>query len=565
MKDKFTKNLDIDDIVSADFLEDIDEITADISSINTIHDKYQFESNFNFDFKSQNDIDKKIYDIDIYFFIPKSVGINKDTYKVDQFYSDLTNYLRIRTPDIFKWNKFKSDDFFLKWSDKYFSVHLSTQKRQKLESAVIQEVKLFGCFINTQLKELQTIFVKILKKNKDTKFIHPIALKALLSRIENIEKIINVYRQTYLLPIRKKMLLMDPEVKRVFLLTDEYISNQIEIVFIRLDEIIKKNKLHAQRLIEQMEQILTLEVSYRKKVNFINIDYEKNEEILENYYYRLGLLKKYVSEVLFLKTEHSKKENTYKNIVAGIAAGIAATFATVAETQRLQFAIGSGRTTFGISFVSLVFLGVVIYIFKDRIKEIIREYFSKKLKRFLPDFEIKIFYNYFNEEGELKKDLIGRSKEFVRFIKKDAIPPEINYIRDLEKQKEFEPERNEEILHYSKKIIFNSNSDDENLSKVQFIKNITRFAINEFLSKLDDPNKTVHYFNSEKGILSINAPKVYHLNVIFHYSTSHQKNKKSKTSKYEFERIRILLDKKGIIRIETILPRGELNYSEENR
>ena len=559
MKDKFIKNLDIDDITSADFLEDIDGSTVDISSLNTIHDKYQFESNFNFDFKSQNHVDRKIYDIDIYFFIPKTFGINKDTYKTDQFYSDLTNYLRIRTPDIFKWNKLKSDEFVLNWSDEYFRVHLSTQKRQNLETTVIQEVKLFGCFINTQLKELQHFFFKTLNKNSDS--LDELIIKSLLSRIDNIETILNVYRKKYLLPIRKKMILIDPEVKRAFLLTDEFISYRLEIVFIKLIEIIKRNKTSNQKMAEQIEKILTSEISYRNEVNFINIDYKRDEEILENYYYRLDLLKKYVSQVLFLETKHSKKESTYKNIVAGFAAGIAATFATIAETQRIQMAVNSGKV--GMSFLSLVFLGVAIYIFKDRIKEIIREYFNKTLRRFLPDFEIKIFYNYFNEEGELKKDLIGRSKEFVRFIKKESIPPEINYIRELEKQKEFEPERNEEILHYSKKIIFSSNIDNENLLKVQFIKNITRFALNEFLSKLEDPNKVVNYFNSEKGISSINVPKVYHINVIFHYSTVHQKTKKSKTSKYEFERIRILLNKRGIIRIESILPRGELNYSEE--
>jgi hypothetical protein len=60
----------------------------------------------------------------------------------------------------------------------------------------------------------------------------------------------------------------------------------------------------------------------------------------------------------------------------------------------------------------------------------------------------------------------------------------------------------------------------------------------------------------------MDAPKVYHLNVIFRYAVSEQVQNQWQPARFEFERIRIILNKQGIVRIETTLPRGEMKYTE---
>ena len=42
-----------------------------------------------------------------------------------------------------------------------------------------------------------------------------------------------------------------------------------------------------------------------------------------------------------------------------------------------------------------------------------------------------------------------------------------------------------------------------------------------------------------------------------------EKEKEENEKKAEFERIRLIVNKKGIIRIEKVVPRGEMSYSEE--
>ena len=58
------------------------------------------------------------------------------------------------------------------------------------------------------------------------------------------------------------------------------------------------------------------------------------------------------------------------------------------------------------------------------------------------------------------------------------------------------------------------------------------------------------------------APKVYHLNLILRYAVWQKNETEWGPKKVEFERMRIVLNKEGIVRIESPLPRGELFYEE---
>src|SRR5690606_9896384 len=200
---------------------------------------------------------------------------------------------------------------------------------------------------------------------------------------------------------------------------------------------------------------------------------------------------------------------------------------------------------------------------KDRIKDLSKEYFNQRMKKFLPDYDINMFYSFFDSEGKKDKKQIGQSKEFVRYLSREMVPPEINYVRDIGHRSELDPVRNEVILHYSKKTELDLQIIREKFLKINYIRDISRFNISNFLSKLDDPQKGIRYFNQEKNeIDTMNAPKVYHINIIFRYRTSFENEDNSKTSKVSFERIRLILNKKGIQRIEDVVMRNSISYCE---
>ncbi|MEK7433149.1 MAG: hypothetical protein AABZ74_08465, partial [Cyanobacteriota bacterium] len=66
----------------------------------------------------------------------------------------------------------------------------------------------------------------------------------------------------------------------------------------------------------------------------------------------------------------------------------------------------------------------------------------------------------------------------------------------------------------------------------------------------------------KKGVIIREAPKVYHINAVIKYKIEHEKNDGTKSYNIEFERIRIIFNKRGIVRIENVLSRGEIKYKE---
>lgn len=540
-----------------DLIEDFDLSLTDIGSLNTVHDRYQFESKFDFDLTSEQTTQEKIYDVDLFFFIPKTMGINKDTYQSKDFYGDLTNYVRIRTPELSKKYSIKKDG---QWSlpllKRYFSIHLVTHKRQKLQGAVIQEVKLFGCFINTQLKNIHYNLLRSITKKPQSFLKKPRRIEVLTRRLEGLKAIFLAYREQYVQHIRNEEIFADDEVKRSLLLVDEYISYRLEAVLVRMCRLLEPHRDKLNDVLELMYLILSEETQYRIKVGIISLP-ESDENTQEYYYYRLSLLKKYVSDVLFLEINNIKKEKKYRNFVAAFGAAMAATAAGLSDVRMWQDA---GQVDVGLRLVTVILLGVAAYVFKDRIKDWTKEYFNEKLKHYLPDFEMKMHYTHFDTQVDVSRHYLGFSREYVRYLKKENLPHDVRYLRDLGHNVELEPERNEVMIHYAKQFHFQSDVFRNQLKHVRFLKEIVRFDLSKFLAKLDEPQKKLRYFDSETGVMSMRAPKVYHINLILKYAAT---EKGDKSRLVELERIRLILNKKGIVRVETVIPRGEMNYLEE--
>lgn len=548
---------DLDDVM--------DEGSTDIISSNIIHDKYQFESQFDFDLKRHGKESEKSYDIDIYFFIPRDMEINSDNYSRDHFYGDLTNYLRIQTPELFNWNKATEETWRLPFCDRYFAVHLLTRNRQKLSGVVVQEVKMFCTFIDEQLKRTRNLVARLLRRNamNNISNLSPAALREIDRRIRHILQMVQVYRNKYVKRVRSEDILCDQDVKRAFLLADEYLSYRQEIELVAVLQLLEKHAIQAPDHTRLIHATLTAELEYRTQNKIVHM--QNLETARETYYYRLGLLKKYILQVLYVQTKNIKKEKFYRNMIAACGAGLAATWAVLTDIPRMQLANSQSDHDVWLRFALVLLIGVTAYIFKDRIKELSKEYFNQKLKPYIPDFDILMFYHYFTKDNENKKDFLGSCKEFFRYLQRSMVAPEIVYIRDIGNRSDLDPMRDEIIINYSKKVCFPVRVDEESgdaLSKIQFIRDIIRFDISKFLAKLENPKKATSYFDTEKGIVVTDAPRVYHINVIFRYACQYQSNKKTDSLHVEFERIRLVLNKKGIVRIEEVLPRGCLGYSE---
>ena len=513
---------------------------AELRVRNSQHDRLQMESILTFDLKPIGDEeDYRRYEVDTYFYIPTSIGINNSSYPPSSFFRHFTSYFRIRTPKLSQWVSCEPSDFRMPALEDYLDSHMETFERKRLGPRVVQEIKLFGNLIHTEMKSLEK---RCKRKGGRSEY---------LKELVRIHKVIWAFRDVYATQLREQPLLLGHEIRRVLRLTDEYISYRLEVIDIRIMKAVPDWS-------EKIEGWLQRETAYREKTEMLSLHQaDETNRTFEAYTYRLGLLKKYLAEVLYLKTESAKKDHLYRNAVAAFGAGLAATFAGWAEHNRIQYLTGNDS---GIRLTVLIGIAVVAYVFKDRIKDLSKEYFNNRLKARLPDRRWALQYPFVHRDGSKGNIELGFAQEYVRYLK--AAPEEIQYLRTIEKKRDLDPKRRDEVLHLARRFDFSLRSQEEK-DDIRYLKNVVRIDFASFLAKLDNPSKTVHYYGGEDGNRVTSAPKVYHVNVLCRYRTVFGGEEAPMRVRTDYERLRVVLDKNGIVRIENVIRGGELAHVDE--
>lgn len=522
---------------------------AELRVANSIHDSLQMESTYIFDLQARDTKEQeRLYEADVYMFIPSSLGVDSSNYSSDAFFRHLTSYFRIRTPSSTEWERAKPRDFRLRSLERYLAVHLETFERRKLAPRAVQEVKIFGNFVHTRLKKLEKRARKLGRTGAEQRAER---VADTLRGLRHWVAILWAFRKRYVRELREKPLLIEHDVRRSLLLCDEYLSFRLELILIRVEEALPE-------LTSPLGEILSRETEYRKAHDILCLEESPSGgKVFEAYTYRLGLLKKYMAEALYLKQSGAKKDHLYRNGVAAFGAACAATFAGLAEHQRLQYLTGNDS---GVRLGVLIALAVVAYVFKDRIKDLTKEYFNNVIKALLPDRRWAVFYPFYDESGRKQKVDLGFVQEYVRFLK--SPPEEVRYLRTFEKRRDIDPRRNEMVLHFSRRFDFNlrpyGQSDD-----VRYLKNVLRIDFAEFLHKLDNPTKPVRYYSLEEGAKLASAPKVYHINIVIRYRTTFGGAEAPEARRTDYERLRLVLNKRGLVRLEKVIKGGRLAHLEQ--
>ena len=475
-----------------------------------IHDRNQFEIKLHYEFR--NKWRKTEYLVETYFFLPNSLGINKLTYRKKNFYDSVKNYIRFSTPE------YSLKDYFSEAESplaKIYKIVQDTLKSQeeKDDENFEYELKMFTAVFALSIKNGALEIINSDKiKNKDE----------ILNYVELVTKILGKYRELSDSLERHKNLF------EIFCFSDEYLSLIVERYFFEVvDSYRKKNSVTKDEVTKKILKSIKKEIEKRFKKGYASIAKEdsSNEKLL----FRFSALKKYFSSVLSLDANVEKEGTILEHILFSIAAGLAMFFATgVAFWGQMAY----GRLT-----MPFFVLLVVSYMFKDRIKEIMRVVLKRLVFRYLFDYKFKLNID------ENKK--VGVIKESFDFIKTKKLDKEIYELREIDKAPVFDNKfQKEKIILYRKKIKLNSRfmrKFDE--VRLYSLTDIFRFDVSRFLTKMDDRKKML-YVLTENGYKKIFGKRVYHVNLILRIF---------KEGKSELKRFRIVLTKKGIDRIEPVI------------
>jgi hypothetical protein len=489
------------------------------------HDQYQIE------FKREYELlpaAQARYKITTYLFIPQSLGIQESTYPKHEFYRDIQNYVRLKTPVL------PLPEFCSSPASPLLQIEQLLQDPHTLLDPVrAKRLSNTFKFLRAMLKSSLRYHLRSLKR-LCTAPLDPVERTAGVARqvnalIDQTHSIVGQYRS-----YRNR--LQPPQVTdhlhQAYHLTDESISLVVEESLVDLFRLVHKylSGDPQAELEMQINAAVERELAYRQAAGYGAImDASGNHEA---FLFRSSVLKKFTSSVLYLALVVKREGTVLEQILFAVAAGLSMVFATAVA---FYFQAQYGQLT--LPFFAALIIG---YMFKDRIKETGRLFFAQHLSNWLYDRRILVK----TLDGE---ETLGYLREKVTFLPEAAIPPAIMRQRNRNLITELDNEgQGEHVLCYTKEVVLRAHVFAQLYAggpPLRGITDIMRLDVRPYLRKMDDP--VARWFHLHAGKLQISqAAKVYYLNFVSAYTIGNGQ------AAGPIERTQVTLTRNGIQRVE---------------
>jgi hypothetical protein len=463
-------------------------------------DKYQFELKSEFFPSEENKTNT--FSQEFYIFIPNALQINPLNYSKKDFYQDLTNFIRYKTPvmsfqEILNPNNAESP--------------LNRIANSSDLNIVSFELKLLANIVRSSVRDE---VARLLKNSLS---------------FSSLSKEIEEFRRRFIgLKIQTASKIPKEKIGTLFYYIDEFINDTIIYHLTSTLVHLKEKKVKPD---SELVNLLIQEENHKEKELGLPIIPPDSEEQKEHVLYRTSLLRKYVLDALLLNTSKMRLQRRLQPFVGAISAGIAMLFFFVLFVWQGQ--------VFVINSLPFIFITVFLYILKDQIKE--------GLRNISYEFFHKWFFDWKTEIRSPKGDLVlGEMTESFSLLKDKDLPHEINSIRNRDFHAVLEEiRRSESVICYKKKLKMYPKGVSHDLRRSE-LNTIFRFNIEKFLKRADDPKHPYICFDPKKQeIIRLDLPKVYHVNIIFKNTTNYNQQT-------EWKNFRLVIDKDGIKRIESL-------------
>lgn len=491
-----------------------------------VHDDNQFEVKL--DYTIDATARRSRYVIETYLFVPRSLGIDADTYRHEHFYSDIQAYIRFKTPCVsLRALADEGNDASPLNRMLQRMPDIGDDEVVDVDGPLGHEVRLLGCVVRVCVRDqVQALCERIeaLDGRAHTRAVLVGDVESLAVRLaDDVSAVLERYRgfrSDFVHPRRAAW------IQDLYGFADEFLSLSIERHFTRLVAAIdadpRVRDACARGRARIVERVLA-EQAHRRSAAYASV--LDHRQVNARYIHRNGALKKFMSSVLFLDMDKQSSGRRIANVGAGIAAAVAMLFSTVA-------AIWS-QNRYGINSYPFVLALVISYVFKDRIKEWLRTYFNAQFSRWFWDFSVTI-------RDPENDGVVGRCRELFTFVDHDDIPRAIYDWRHADASTVLEPQcKPETVLKHVKEITLRGRKIAKTHGRLLDVKDIVRFNVSNLLARMDDPMQLVEQFDAEGDqVRRIHCPKSYHLNVVM--------TLRAASGERSYQRFRVILDKSGI-------------------
>ncbi len=472
------------------------------------HDRHHFELKLGYTLNPELSVNK--YNIELYLFSPKSLGMNHLTYSKEEFFGDIQGYIRFKTPAF-------TFDELLNGADQRSPLILierlldTAPDRKRL----IAELKLFACTMRVALRNSVTQMRRRIRKGDTENLREDLAVTC-----SSLNKCLSRFRG---LATRFENPAIHKDVHTAFRHVDEFICIVVDALLNSFHNTTLDSELNSKlvrELNDMLIPIISEEFEYRKKNDYVI--YKKDSEN-ELFLYRKSVLKKIITSILFLNTHTEESLTVAKDLGFAIAAGIAM-FIFVA----LTIWAGQRWSASSIPFATVLVLG---YVLKDRIKDWCKLLFSNNMTKWFSDYKTEVV-------DPATGDKIGTCKHAFSFLTEKKVPREVMRLRRHTTPSDFW--LTEDVLKYEKEVILKPGPILRAHARMRDVTDIIRFDVDRFLDRMDEPFETRRALNP--GTLEtedFTCARVYHINIVLKLED-------------HLRRMRLVLDQNGIKRIEEV-------------
>lgn len=476
-----------------------------------IHDSRTIE--FKVGYIPQPNMPESDFVMNTWIFMPDSLDINRRTFSKGMFYQNVHSHIRLITPTFTLPQLIDAENMpirMLSRAIKRLEKFNNSRALDKFEG----EVKMAASIFKSTIRDTYRMIIS-----------EGGQIDLCLLMVKGVETWLNQYRSLFSSVIG----LDNITATEYYQFADEFISNVTEQHMFMLSNYLKKEKHDTWDKVKiDISNLLAKELAYKKNMGYMFVE-ARSTDNNSNFIHRAGMLKKFAESNLFLAV--SKRRNTFflEQLAFMLAAGLSMIFATV-----IAF---SFQHTYGNFTLPLFIALVVSYMFKDRIKELIRFYFAHKMGSKFYDYKTSMSIHYLK---------LGWSKEGFDYITPDKLPVDVRLKRQRNTLLEISRGVNEQIILYRKKMhLKRKNVSKSSHYPMEGVNDIIRCNLSEFMRNMDDSDVPLFANNASGEYTEVNGHRVYYINFVIQC--------KYQNITTEYYHYRVSISKMGIEDI-TVIP-----------
>jgi hypothetical protein len=488
-----------------------------------VHDRKQFE--IKLEYQPSGADDETRYHVEVYLFLPASLNIDAETYPRADFYADIHNYVRFKTPVM------RLEELLTSEHSPLSRLEAWLKAGPAKEADLVYQAKLLCCIFRGALRRFANGVDEQCQKlapGQGTDGCPELQQEVL--GVERVAAQVLERFRAWAQAVQQAQQLQE-KTRASLRLVDEYMSLTVEQFFRKA--VADMDALPRVGVYIELRRLLMAAVireeTYRKDNQLKSVLSPTGDN--EEYMHRIGFLKKFCMNILFLSARRKQGRQGMEEVLFAVAAGVAMAFATaVAIWAHARYTQAS---------LNFFLIAVVGYMMKDRIKEGLRRFFSQFAAMHLFDRTAEIV-------DPVTKRVLGTCQEKVDYGRAVKVPEEIAALR---RSDDFitvsQGELSETVIRYQKAIVLDAELLPRTERDLTGVTDIIRLNVERFLRDMDEPELALEYVDLEDFTVGrVRGAKSYQVDLAFRFTVDEADQKKVKT-----QCVRLVLDRNGIKRM----------------